>query len=222
MRPRPDRDLERRRRDDERLRPLARQRPAPRRARLQQRLARGEVDLVGDVELPVGHHAPFADDERTRRPRDPPPKEPAPPGAATVRLRAAPFAAPDLTGFARTPLCWAAANMDDRLSSDLASLRIDRNERPPSPSSASAVRWLVGVAVVGGAAPRRMARGRSHGRVEALQDRDRRDGDRARLARRRLRCSSRRRDTSFRRSRSTCRRSSSAGSRSRRCTRAAS
>jgi RND family efflux transporter MFP subunit len=40
--------------------------------------------------------------------------------------------------------------MDDRLSSDLASLRIDRNERPPSPSSAGALRWVIGVAVVGG------------------------------------------------------------------------
>src|SRR5580704_5867470 len=58
----------------------------------------------------------------------------------------------DLTGFGRTPLCWGAANMDDRLSSDLASLRIDRNERPPSPSSAGAVRWLIGTAVVAAAA----------------------------------------------------------------------
>jgi RND family efflux transporter MFP subunit len=40
--------------------------------------------------------------------------------------------------------------MDDRLSSDLASLRIDRNERPPSPSSARAFRWLIGTAVVAG------------------------------------------------------------------------
>jgi RND family efflux transporter MFP subunit len=42
--------------------------------------------------------------------------------------------------------------MDDRLSSDLASLRIDRNERPPSPSSARAVRWVVATAVAVGAA----------------------------------------------------------------------
>lgn len=41
--------------------------------------------------------------------------------------------------------------MDDRLSSDLASLRIDRNERPPSPSSVRAVRWLIAMAVVGAA-----------------------------------------------------------------------
>jgi len=40
--------------------------------------------------------------------------------------------------------------MDDRLSSDLASLRIDRNERPPSSSSPGrAVRWIVGVVVFG-------------------------------------------------------------------------
>lgn len=42
--------------------------------------------------------------------------------------------------------------MDDRLASDLASLRIDRNERPPSPSSARAVRWLITLGLVGGAA----------------------------------------------------------------------
>jgi HlyD family secretion protein len=42
--------------------------------------------------------------------------------------------------------------MDDRLSSDLASLRIDRNERPPSPSSARAVRWLITLGLVGAAA----------------------------------------------------------------------
>lgn len=42
--------------------------------------------------------------------------------------------------------------MDDCLSSDLASLRIDCNERPPSPSSAGAARWLVVTAVVGAAA----------------------------------------------------------------------
>jgi HlyD family secretion protein len=41
--------------------------------------------------------------------------------------------------------------MDDRLSSDLASLRIDRNERPPSPSSVRAVRRLGAMGVVGGA-----------------------------------------------------------------------
>ncbi len=41
--------------------------------------------------------------------------------------------------------------MDDRLSSDLASLRIDRNERPPSPFSVRAVRWLIAMAVVVGA-----------------------------------------------------------------------
>jgi RND family efflux transporter MFP subunit len=41
--------------------------------------------------------------------------------------------------------------MDDRLSSDLASLRIDRNERPPSPSSVRIVRWVIGMAVVGAA-----------------------------------------------------------------------
>jgi len=39
--------------------------------------------------------------------------------------------------------------MDDRLSSDLASLRIDRNGPPPSSSSGRAVRWIVGVAVLG-------------------------------------------------------------------------
>jgi RND family efflux transporter MFP subunit len=38
--------------------------------------------------------------------------------------------------------------MDDRLSSDLASLRIDRNERPPS---SNVVRWIVGLAVTAGA-----------------------------------------------------------------------
>jgi RND family efflux transporter MFP subunit len=37
--------------------------------------------------------------------------------------------------------------MDDRLSSDLASLRIDRNEPPPSSSPGRAVRWIVGLAV---------------------------------------------------------------------------
>jgi RND family efflux transporter MFP subunit len=42
--------------------------------------------------------------------------------------------------------------MDDRLTSDLASLRIDRNERPPSRSSLGAVRWVIGTAVVVGAA----------------------------------------------------------------------
>jgi RND family efflux transporter MFP subunit len=41
--------------------------------------------------------------------------------------------------------------MDDRLSSDLASLRIDRNERPPSPSSVRAVRWLIATGVIGAA-----------------------------------------------------------------------
>ncbi len=35
--------------------------------------------------------------------------------------------------------------MDDRLSADLASLRIDRNERPPTSNS---VRWLIGLTVV--------------------------------------------------------------------------
>jgi RND family efflux transporter MFP subunit len=40
--------------------------------------------------------------------------------------------------------------MDDRLSSDLASLRIDRNDRPPSSSSPGrAVRWVVGVVLFG-------------------------------------------------------------------------
>jgi RND family efflux transporter MFP subunit len=42
--------------------------------------------------------------------------------------------------------------MDDRLSSDLASLRIDRNERPPSPTSLRAVRWVIGLAVVAASA----------------------------------------------------------------------
>jgi RND family efflux transporter MFP subunit len=39
--------------------------------------------------------------------------------------------------------------MDDRLSSDLASLRIDRNERPPS---SGALRWVIGLSVVAAAA----------------------------------------------------------------------
>jgi RND family efflux transporter MFP subunit len=39
--------------------------------------------------------------------------------------------------------------MDDRLSSDLASLRIDRNERPPS---SGALRWLIGLSVLAAAA----------------------------------------------------------------------
>jgi RND family efflux transporter MFP subunit len=39
--------------------------------------------------------------------------------------------------------------MDDRLSSDLASLRIDRGPRPPSSSAGGAVRWLVALAVAG-------------------------------------------------------------------------
>jgi HlyD family secretion protein len=38
--------------------------------------------------------------------------------------------------------------MNDRLTSDLASLRIDRNAPPPS--SGKAVRWVLGLAVVGG------------------------------------------------------------------------
>jgi RND family efflux transporter MFP subunit len=43
--------------------------------------------------------------------------------------------------------------MDDQLSSDLASLRIDRNERPPSSQSASrAVRWIVVVSLLVAAA----------------------------------------------------------------------
>jgi RND family efflux transporter MFP subunit len=42
--------------------------------------------------------------------------------------------------------------MDDRLSSDLASLRIDRNEPPPSSSSMRVVRWFLGTALVVGAA----------------------------------------------------------------------
>ncbi len=42
----------------------------------------------------------------------------------------------------RTPLCWRANKMDDRLAADLASLRIDRNERP---SSGRALRWVLGL-----------------------------------------------------------------------------
>ena len=41
--------------------------------------------------------------------------------------------------------------MDDRLASDLASLRIDRAPRPPSSSSGRVVRWVVGVASVAAA-----------------------------------------------------------------------
>jgi RND family efflux transporter MFP subunit len=40
--------------------------------------------------------------------------------------------------------------MDDRLTSDLASLRIDRNERPPS--SGRVLRWVVAVSIAGAAA----------------------------------------------------------------------
>ena len=54
-----------------------------------------------------------------------------------------------LTGLPWTPLCSATSTMDDRLSSDLASLRIDRNERPPS---SGALRWLIGLSVVAAAA----------------------------------------------------------------------
>jgi HlyD family secretion protein len=42
--------------------------------------------------------------------------------------------------------------MNDRLASDLASLRIDRAPRPPSFSSGRVVRWVVTVAVIGVAA----------------------------------------------------------------------
>jgi RND family efflux transporter MFP subunit len=41
--------------------------------------------------------------------------------------------------------------MDDRLSSDLASLRIDRNQRPPSSHSLRGVGWLIGLLVLAGA-----------------------------------------------------------------------
>ncbi len=40
--------------------------------------------------------------------------------------------------------------VDDRLTSDLASLRIDRNEPPPS--SKKAVAWVAGLAFLGAAA----------------------------------------------------------------------
>ena len=40
--------------------------------------------------------------------------------------------------------------MDDRVSNDLASLRIDRNAPPPASASGKALRWVLGLAVAGG------------------------------------------------------------------------
>ena len=87
--------------------------------------------------------------------------------------------------------------MDDRLSSDLASLRIDRNERPPSPSSARAVRWLIGTAVVAGSGLAAWHVAAPDGRGQAFQDGGRGDRDRARLPRAGSGRSSRRPGTSF-------------------------
>ena len=164
-RARTQRDLQRGGRDDEGLGPFALERAAPGGARLQERLARHEIDLVGDVELAVRDDAPLADHERSpahlarRDPgRDVARGSRAARGDVSDRrlvyaLRHSPRSPQRPYRFGEdAAMLGRPGHGRSSFLGFLASLRIDRNERPPSPSSVRAVRWLIGMAVVGGAA----------------------------------------------------------------------